>query len=60
MPVNRKLMKNLRREYGTAKGKRVYYAMEAKAAAKEKREHPWMTRSQARRVAADHLRKGSK
>lgn len=29
MPINRKLMANLKREYGSAKGERVYYAMEA-------------------------------
>lgn len=30
MPVNRKLMKRLRMEYGKEKGERVYFAMENK------------------------------
>ena len=30
MPVNRKMMDNLEKEYGKKKGKKVYYAMEHK------------------------------
>jgi hypothetical protein len=36
MPVNRKKMKNLKEEYGTKKGKNVYYALETKAKQKTK------------------------
>jgi hypothetical protein len=37
MPVNEKKMKALKKEYGTKKGKDVYYAMENKAKAKKKK-----------------------
>lgn len=30
MPVNRKMMANMKKEYGEKKGERVYYAMEMK------------------------------
>ena len=30
MPVNRKMMKNLKKEYGEKKGEDVYYAIENK------------------------------
>lgn len=28
MPINRKMMRNLKREYGAKKGEDIYYAME--------------------------------
>ena len=34
--------------------------MENAMAREEKKEHPWMTDSQAKRVAVDHLRGGKK
>lgn len=30
MPVNMKMMKNMKKEYGEEKGEKVYYAMENK------------------------------
>lgn len=30
MPVNKKMMKTLKKEYGAKKGENVYYALEAK------------------------------
>lgn len=37
MPVKRKLMSNLKREYGKKQAKNVYYAMENKAKLGDKR-----------------------
>ena len=38
MPVNKKMMKTMQKEYGKDKGKKVYYAVEAKQkAAKQKK-----------------------
>jgi hypothetical protein len=37
MPVNKKEMKNLKKEYGAKKGKQIYYALENKQKAKAKR-----------------------
>lgn len=37
MPVKKKMMKNLKKEYGTKKGKDVYYALETKAKKKGKK-----------------------
>jgi hypothetical protein len=56
VPVNKKLMAALQREYGVEKGTTVYYQMEAKAR-KEHQEHPWTTTAQAQRIAYDHLRR---
>lgn len=36
MPVNQKKMKALKKEYGSKKGKDVYYALEQKAKKKKK------------------------
>jgi hypothetical protein len=36
MPVNRKMMANMKKEYGSKKGERVYYAMENKMKKKTK------------------------
>jgi len=36
MPVNRKMMKNMKKEYGEKKGENVYYAMENKMKTKTK------------------------
>lgn len=35
MPVNQKKMKALKKEYGSEKGKQVYYALENKAKKKQ-------------------------
>ena len=59
-PAFRKLMSNLRREYGSKAGTAGYYKMENAMAREEKKEHPWMTDSWAKRVAVDHLRGGKK
>ena len=37
MPVNRKKMAALKKEYGDKKGKEIYYAMENKAKKKSKK-----------------------
>jgi len=37
MPVNKKKMAALKKEYGAEKGERVYYAMENKAKHKKKK-----------------------
>lgn len=36
MPVNQKKMKNLKKEYGAKKAKKVYYALENKSKQKKK------------------------
>lgn len=36
MPVNKKMMKDLKKEYGAKKGKSVYYALENKQKAAKK------------------------
>jgi hypothetical protein len=36
MPVNQSMMKAMKKEYGSKKGKQVYYAVEAKQKAKTK------------------------
>jgi hypothetical protein len=37
MPVNRKKMAALKKEYGAEKGKNIYYALEQKAKKKKKK-----------------------
>lgn len=37
MPINRKKMNAMKKEYGAKKAKQVYYAMENKAKAKSKK-----------------------
>jgi len=37
MPVNRKKMRNLKAEYGSERGERIYYAMENQAKHKHKK-----------------------
>lgn len=37
MPVNKKKMAAMKKEYGAAKGKKIYYAVENKQKAKEKK-----------------------
>jgi len=37
MPVKRKMMKNLKKRYGTKKGEDVYYALEMKRKKKRKK-----------------------
>lgn len=37
MPVNRKKMSNLKKEYGEKKGKSIYYALENKEKVKQKK-----------------------
>lgn len=37
MPINRKKMAALKKEYGPKKGEEIYYAMEQKAKSKSKR-----------------------
>lgn len=37
MPVNRKMMNDLKKEYGEEKGKSIYYAIEQKRKEKEAR-----------------------
>lgn len=37
MPINQKKMKNLKKEYGAKKAKKVYYALENKAKQKQKK-----------------------
>lgn len=39
MPVNKKLMRSLKKEYGEEKGERVYYAMEAEGKVSGKKGH---------------------
>jgi len=36
MPINRKKMQALKKEYGAKKGKNIYYALEQKAKKKHK------------------------
>lgn len=36
MPINQSKMKALKKEYGSKKGKSIYYALEQKAKAKSK------------------------
>lgn len=36
MPINRKKMKNLKKEYGKKKGEQIYYALENKKKSKKK------------------------
>lgn len=36
MPVNKSMMQAMKKEYGSKKGKQVYYAIEAKQKAKAK------------------------
>lgn len=36
MPVNRKMMKEMKKRYGAKAGERVYYAVEAKQKKKKK------------------------
>lgn len=36
MPVNQKKMKAMKKEYGSKKGKQVYYALEQKQKSKQK------------------------
>jgi len=36
MPINKKMMKNVKKEYGAKAGERVYYAIEAKQKASKK------------------------
>lgn len=35
MPVNKSMMKSMKKEYGSKKGEKVYYAVEAKQKAHE-------------------------
>lgn len=37
MPIKRKMMKNLKKEYGEKKGKEVYYALENKLTKRKKK-----------------------
>jgi len=37
MPINKKKMTALKKEYGAAKGKNIYYALEQKAKTKKKK-----------------------
>lgn len=37
MPINRKKMNNLKKEYGEKKGKEIYYALENKLTKKKKK-----------------------
>jgi len=37
MPVNKSMMKKMKKEYGAAKGKSVYYAVEMKQKASKKK-----------------------
>ena len=37
MPINKKKMQALKKEYGSEKGKSVYYALEQKAKKKDKK-----------------------
>lgn len=37
MPINRKKMKNLRKEYGEKKGEEIYYKLEKKEKHKKKK-----------------------
>lgn len=37
MPVNKKKMKNMKKQYGEKKGKKVYYATEQKEKSKKKK-----------------------
>lgn len=37
MPINRKMMRNMRKEYGKKKGTRIYYATENKLTKMAKR-----------------------
>lgn len=37
MPVNKKEMKSMQKQYGKEKGKKVYYAVEAKQKAAKKK-----------------------
>lgn len=36
MPVNRKKMASLKKQYGAEKGKKIYYALEQKAKTKKR------------------------
>lgn len=40
MPINVKKMKALKSQYGSEKGKEVYYALEQKAKTKRKKQKP--------------------
>lgn len=40
MPVNKSMMQAMKKEYGSKKGKQVYYAVEAKQKAKTKKKTP--------------------
>ena len=42
MPINKKMMASMKKEYGTKKAKAIYYAVEAKqkAAGKQPKEQP--------------------
>ena len=40
MPVNKKMMADMKKEYGAKKGKSVYYAVEAKQKASPKKKKP--------------------
>ncbi len=37
MPINKAMMKNMKKEYGKKQGKNVYYAMENKMKQKEEK-----------------------
>lgn len=45
MPMNKKMMKNMMDEYGSEKGKRVYYATENKQRSKKGRKPSGRSRS---------------
>ncbi len=53
MPVNEKLMRALKREYGEEKGESVYYAMETKG---HKATKPAAVRKSRKRVKATRRR----
>lgn len=37
MPVNKKMMQKMKKEYGSEKGKKIYYAVEMKQKASKKK-----------------------
>ena len=52
MPVNKKMMKNMKKEYGKEKGERVYYAME------NKRKHKGAAKASLISNLAKRMKKG--
>ena len=61
MPVNRKAMANMKKEYGDEKGERVYYASVNKGSVKESLEEARRTREGLIRNFASRLaRRGGK